>query len=418
MIRSLLNRILSEKEKVTVLFDQSLVSGVNFVVSALLARLLGLDQFGLFALAWMVVLFASSLHQALIISPLYTIYPKSEEKEKYLAKLTYTQILFSSIVLAITYIIVEVTVHLNPEWGSDYISIIISSAAAIFVTNDYFRRLMFSIHKAKSALYMDLIGYGLQPISILVLYHFDFLTLSTALISTSSLLGVSTILAATVFYKGGINKDVGTVVKQNWKFSKYLFGTAILQWFTGNMFIVVAGTILGPFAVGAVRMAQNIVGVLHILFLAMENIIPLRAAEVMKRYGEKRMLRHIGKSTLYAAVPTLVILASIVISAPILITKIYGAQYLEYKELLYAFTGLYILIFIGTMVRFIIRTKENNRVILVSYVICTLISVATAKPTIELFGIYGVILGLFMTQLITIGIYLFTLKTELKWLFK
>ena len=43
--------------------DQALVSGMNFMTNVLLARLLGMKEFGIFTLAWMAVLFFNSLQK-------------------------------------------------------------------------------------------------------------------------------------------------------------------------------------------------------------------------------------------------------------------------------------------------------------------------------------------------------------------
>ena len=62
------------------LADQVVVSGGNFLTTLLLARSLGVEEFGRFTLAWMVVLFAGHLQQALILAPMMSIGPKQERE--------------------------------------------------------------------------------------------------------------------------------------------------------------------------------------------------------------------------------------------------------------------------------------------------------------------------------------------------
>ena len=418
MIKRLVKHINNNGKNLIILSDQGLVSGVNFIVSTILARYLGLDLFGLFALGWMVVLFASSFHQAFIVSPLYTLYPKSDNKPAYASATTSIQLLFTAAVFLVSFAVVEVSVSIYPEWAFGNTSLIIAFTTVAFVMNDYFRRLFFSQQKPAKTLIADIVGYGFQPVILLMLWHNGMLDIRNAFITIGSLLTLSVLIFWIGFYRDGISLNFRPILTQKWHFSKHLIGTALLQWLTGNLFIVIAGSLLGPFAVGAVRMAQNIVGVLHVLFLALENIVPVRSAQIMKRYGEQRMFRHIGKITLIAAVPTFVILLAIALGAGDLIQLLYGSEYLQYKSLLYAFAGLYILVFIGTMVRFVIRTKENNRIILTSYIVGTIASLAIVHPSVTMFGVYGVVIGLFVTQLINISIYLFSLKSQLKWLFR
>ena len=57
------------------LTDQAVVSAGNFLLGLLLARILGLDVFGVYSLGWIVLLGAASLHQALFTQPFQTLLP-------------------------------------------------------------------------------------------------------------------------------------------------------------------------------------------------------------------------------------------------------------------------------------------------------------------------------------------------------
>ncbi len=63
------------------LADQTMVSGVNFLTGILLARYLGVEEFGRFTLAWMAVLFVNGIQHAAINSPMMSIGPKQPEAE-------------------------------------------------------------------------------------------------------------------------------------------------------------------------------------------------------------------------------------------------------------------------------------------------------------------------------------------------
>src|ERR1700679_2383760 len=74
---ALLLRVSSGRE-VWALSDQALVSGANFLTFALLARALGVSEFGVFALSWAMVLLANSVQMALIVSPMMSVGPKQD----------------------------------------------------------------------------------------------------------------------------------------------------------------------------------------------------------------------------------------------------------------------------------------------------------------------------------------------------
>ena len=419
-MKTLVKHIKANAEKLYILSDQGLVSGANFLISILIARYLGIEEYGLFALGWMVVLFTSSLHQAFIIMPLYTLYPKQDNKAQYLSNLMGLQVLFCAISFVVILVMVKVVLYFTPEWDRPYLALTLASISVLFVLNDYLRRLFFAMHRPIIVLIMDCIGYGLQPIILFYLSYQSFpLSIPIILVIINLLFAISIGIALFSKYEYGISfSNFKDTLKLNWKFSRYLIGTSLLQWVSGNLFIIMAGSLIGSAAVGTIRIAQNIMGVLHVLFLAMENIVPVRAAELLKNNGRHSMLRYIGKISKQAAIPTGILIGLIVIFKSQIITALYGESFLDYKYILVSFCGLYVLIFIGTLVRFIIRTIENNKIIFISYVASTVLSLILAKPLVQHLEINGVILGLFLVQILTISIYFISLKSDLKWLFK
>src|SRR3546814_10183528 len=72
--------LLRERVLSWALADQVMVSGSNFLMTVFLARYLGLEEFGRFALAWMAVLFAAGIHYALVAAPMMSIGPKRSEE--------------------------------------------------------------------------------------------------------------------------------------------------------------------------------------------------------------------------------------------------------------------------------------------------------------------------------------------------
>jgi O-antigen/teichoic acid export membrane protein len=79
--------------------DQALVSGLNFLSSVVLARYLGLEGFGIYSIAWLGVLVASSINQPFIISPMQTLSGKKtpEVQKAYLQTLVFKQLLFAAL---------------------------------------------------------------------------------------------------------------------------------------------------------------------------------------------------------------------------------------------------------------------------------------------------------------------------------
>lgn len=407
--------------KIVTLGDQAVVSGANFIISLLLARYLGVEQFGLYALAWMVILGGSSLHQATVVAPLYSLYPKQEDKRSFLKNLCYTNLLYTPLVALSIWVFVTVSFWSKPAWSLPNGALLISLTAFLYITYDFLRREAFVQEKSVIVLIADIIAFGSQPIAILLFS--SSLDLMTVFMITASLMaaGIAVLILSQLAHF--IDIMVHTRTTTSWhnhmktilNYAKYLMGTAILQWFSGNFFLIAAGGILGPVAVGAVRIAQNIVGVLHILFQAMENIIPVKAADLLHHQGKSSMYRYFKKMTTGTGLIVLLILTAIAIFREQIISLLYGIEYLPYQGILVGYCILYLLVFIGTMSRFIIRTVEKNGAIFISYLFTTAFSLFFAQDIITAYGVYGIIIGLLSVQVITLSVFSYSLKTSLQW---
>ena len=208
-------------------------------------------------------------------------------------------------------------------------------------------------------------------------------------------------------------QEFGTHLRETWNYSGWLIGTSLLQWFSGNFFIVTAGGILGPVSVGAIRMAQNIIGVLNILFLAMENFIPTNAAKIYHEKGLKNLYAYLRQVMLLAGAATFMLILCIVVFSSQIIDFLYGHDYIKYENVLFGFALLYLFVFTGLLLRFFIRTVEKNRDIFISYDLSAGFSLILAAPMVSTFGMAGVFAGLIVTQIIVQVWYLYSLKSEL-----
>ena len=162
-------------------------------------------------------------------------------------------------------------------------------------------------------------------------------------------------------------------------------------------------------------MAQNIVGITHVLFLAMENIIPAKASRAQQNGGNPMLFRYLMKFTFQMGAITFTLLGLITIFSNQIISCFYGPSYMEYQNILIGFCLLYVVVFLGYPFRYAIRTLEKTRLIFISFIVSSVFSIAVAYPVIKSFGLYGVVGGLMATQLITLFIYMWALRKEVKW---
>ena len=113
--------------------DQAMISGANVLTGILLARYLGLEEFGRFTLAWMAVLFVNSLQHAMIIAPMMSIGPKQnpDEEPAYMGAVMFQQIAFSGLAFALVLAGVHLSTLAFPEWGVENFALPLASVALV-----------------------------------------------------------------------------------------------------------------------------------------------------------------------------------------------------------------------------------------------------------------------------------------------
>lgn len=414
MLSKVVHIVRSKRHQLFVLFDQALVSGVNFLIAILLTRFLGLEEFGVFATGWMLVLFFSSVQQAVIVAPMYTLYAKAMDKSSFLGQCFNLQMFFSILSILIAFVVVFVVFYFNPVWYREGVLISLPLVIGVFLMQDYFRRKNFVENNGGLVLLFDIVAYGLQPVAVFVLYYFEQLSIHNFLLCVLSLMLVVSIVQYLIVARKSINQNTKKLLKEFWGFSKHLFYTSILQWFSGNYFIVFATGVLGPVAIGVIRIAQNLMGVLHILFQALENLIPIQAAKILIKNGKTPTLSFFRKMTFKTGLVTVGILLLISFFREIIIETVYGKEYLIYDYFIVGFSVIYLFIFLGTIVRFVIRTFEENRIVLENYIITGVFSFLSASFFVVNYELNGVLVGLLLVQVVSLFYMLFRIAAKLK----
>ncbi len=390
--------------------DQSIVSGSSLVMSILLVSFLGIEGFGVYSLYWMAVLLIAGFHQALIVMPLYTLYPKMENLGRYISELLIEQLLFS----LMSFLLIVVTffvVHLSVDGVDMMHGVLMGLIAGTFTFQDVLRRILFVKSQSFAVVIIDIISVGALPLILILVNVFFAFSLTNVLLLTL-LLKMCSILVGLYFVspKLVLGKSSTPVRVQHWESGKYLLASSILQWFSGNAFVLVSGMLLGPVSIGVLRIAQSILGVMNVFFLFLENRVPIMAAKILHEKGEQDFNRYmIGESKRYLVLLFLALL-SLGLFHQSITELFYGDAMKNFQWLIPAYCILYVLIYAGTMLRFTFRTLDKNKILFYGYVVSAIVGLSCVYPMIKWWGLFGAVFGLFATQIATIATYTFHLN--------
>lgn len=388
-----------------ILLDQVVVSGTSFVTNMLMARQLGLKAYGLFSFVFLVQLFLLSLQQAISTGVYQVLLNRLSFRKKvfYTSGLFYLQILFLLLVSVLGFVLYL--------WDTaDYILPAIISVI-LFLFQDFLRKVLITNERADKALLTDVITNVLQILLIAISVFYNRLSLTNCFWITG-LTFIPSIITGIYYLRPGSFRisSLQYAFHQHKHHSGWMLLSALLQWFAGNYFVMAAGWWLGFAALGALRLAQFIFGLLNVLLQAIENYA-LPKGVVLQHQPELlvKFLLSIFKKVSVLFLPILLLMS---VFAEQILSMAGGKNYISYGYVMYGLSIVYLLIVVCLPVRIAIRIQLLNKHYFIGYVLATVFSISTAKILITTLGIAGVLTGLFLTQMILIIYWLCILKQK------
>ncbi len=393
--------------EVWALTDQAMVSATNFLTNIMLARFMGLREFGLFALAWMSVLFVNSLQYALIVAPMMSVGPKQETRDRpsYFGAVFFQELVLVSFCFGLVYAALSFFPALFRHPELHRLAMPLAVSAFAYQAQDFVRRYFFATRHSRFALADDGISYLTQLPILWFLHKAGELNSVTALwtMAGTSLVG----LAASWLWVEPLKLDwkwIKSVSIRHWKISRWLTGSALMVWTSGNLFVLAAPLYYGVAAAGVLKASQNLVGVMHVWFLGLDNIVPAETARRLREGGVHSMLSY-TRSILAKWGGLTCLFAAVMAAAPgFWLHLAYGAQMAQYGYILRLYALLYIFVFVGGPLRAALQALEFTAPIFWSYLAMTAFAVIFAIPMAKWMGLKGTMLGLIGTQCLFQGI--------------
>ena len=385
------------------LLDQALVSGSNFVTNVILARSLGVSGYGVFALSWVTVLFVASLQWAFIVSPMMSVGPKQQppDRPRYYGAVLVHEVGFAvaggiAVLIALRFVFAH-----HPGWVVHGLGLPLAFATLAYLLQDFIRRYFFSAHRSRLALVSDAISYLTQLPIILWMSRRPHFTASAALwvIAATSL--VSFIVSAFWFEPVRFKLDsIREVFVRHWKISRWLAPAAFMQWSSANLFAMAAPLYYGAAAAGILRAAQNIIGVAHIWFLGLDNVVSAEAARRMHKSGLDSAMHYIRQIIIRWGLVTLVFVSTVALFPRYWLNLVYGPRYAAYGHILQLYAAMYLIVFFAGPIRAALQAMEFTAPIFWSYSLMTVFSLLFAGPFAKRLGLTGVMLGMIATQVL------------------
>ncbi|CCH02751.1 hypothetical protein FAES_4752 [Fibrella aestuarina BUZ 2] len=396
-------------QKGLVLADQVVVSGSAFLTNLLLARALGAVAYGQFSAVVLCQLFLLSVQQAVGsgIYPIVWANLAPPLRKRYTDGLLYAQLGWLLGLAGLGTLATQLPFFLTGyETG---LLVAAGIGTGLYLLQDFLRKLLLTQQRAGRALLLD----GLTNAGQLLLLGGSHWLGTLSLLSALWIVGLtflpSVALGLVGLRPGRFRVASLTLVGQHHRQQGgWMLLSALTQWLAGNFFVLAAGWWLGAAALGALRLAQYIFGLLNVLLQALESYVLPRAAQLAPTPDALiTYLRRVLLKSLLGFGPILLLLT---IGAEPLLTFAGGADYRAFAYVMYGLTAVYVLVVSSYPIRLLLRVRQLNRHYFVGYALATLGSLSTASWLIGNYGLAGVLAGLFLTQVILLAYWLLVLQ--------
>jgi O-antigen/teichoic acid export membrane protein len=390
------------------LADQAVISGANFFTGILLARQFGIAGFGQFSLLWLIIVFVQSFQHAAIVAPMLSIGPKlpAGKAGSYYSVVIFHQLVFACFSTAIVVAGLYIADWAYSSWNLAETIWPVGAAVLISQLQEFIRRYYFTIGQPHISFATDALRYGVQ-LALLLWLLFAFggrVGLAEVYWAIAGAAAVGSLAAASSLGAFQRPDDWREVTARHWHFSKWLLGSTVLMLASGNIFLAFAGAIIGASAVGVLRAAQNVMAGTHVLFLGLDNFLPVRAASAYAQGGIHQLVGFLRTAFVVITLATVAFASLVCVFSDPLMEFVYGPEFAGYGWVLIGFAVGYVLVACRNVIPVGLLTLERTFSLVLARGVAVAFSLISAYPLITMFGLSGVLVGLIMAEVILVVI--------------
>lgn len=393
--------------------DQALVSGTNFLSNILLAKYLGIEEFGVYVIIVLGMLLFTLIFQSLVTVPMMNITPKVSSKNEYLKVVKIQSIGFSLLLSLLAFLMINLSWIFNKNWDLSNYSLLITLLIFVTLNQDFVRRYFYVKETPKLSFFSDVLRNSLFLVGTTALFLFYDITLRKTLLilTVANLLGIIPFYA--IYRNLKVNLENFKVhFFRNWMFSKWLLASSIIQWVSDNTFMLGAGAFLGATAVGAQKAAQSLFGITHIFFHALDNIVPLKIATYIKNNDRTSIVKYIVRLIFIGLLVVGVFTLLFLVFKNTLFETIFNKDYLPYTYLLYYIAIFYISLALTNPIVYLIKATENTKVLFLAQTIISISFLGIVKLITDKYGVLAQPISSILYQIIFISVILIYFRSN------
>lgn len=331
------------QNKYLALFDQGIVSALNFSMGIIIGRVCAREQFGLYLIGLTIINIVRNAQSMLISTPYMINNPGLNEKdlEDYTGNSLFQQISLL-LVFSVLFFASVVTLNIFHIISSDLYSLLIAiSLTILFITHrDYLRHLYLARMEMKQAVLYD-VTVGILQISIILTFAYT-RELSAGIIIIS--IGIASFIGSLIWlvYKRSIfsfnYRKLRTHTLDNWMIGKWILPSGLLYSFIEGLYPWLVTFFHGTAEAGILAACLGIVSVVNPLLLGIQNYLGPNIAHVFANNDYDVRKRHIVSLLGKYIVVMLPIIALLFFFGDDLLVAAYGSNYSGYGFIVFVYS--------------------------------------------------------------------------------
>lgn len=374
--------------KIGVIADQFIVSGCRFLLSVLIARALGVADFGVFALMWTGVAIAGGLQVPITITPIMQLGPKIAVHRRssllgtgVLLNLCYSIALIPFITIA-TLVIV---------WNRDdafLLVIAVNLYIFSFSLFEFLRRYKISLGFYWNSFLLASAQYSISLLVVGFCFVSGELSIFSYLILTSIPALVLSIIS--LIKTPSIKWEVCFPIVRRFKnIAIPLFFSTLAGLVSGYGFVYSTAVFLGKEDVGGINAIRNILGPLAVLLIALDTSLT-RDLVLLGKIDKERMRKYSFRMSLIWCGGFIIIALGLNYYSELLILYTYGQDFVDFSPLIFWFGAASVCQVCARVQTVRLRTEGKYEVIKRANIYTMIVMILIPPFLIYLIGLQGV----------------------------
>lgn len=370
--------------------DQCVASASNFAVGIVVARISGPSGLGAFALAYTVWILLATLHRSMITDPMAIMGDmRGDDKDEYVrrgfaANVT-LDVMAAGIIAAVGSALLVVG---QPTFGIGLLSV--APWVIVLDLQDYWRWIGFMRGQPKKSLVNDLVFNAVQASAFVAIFL-------AGLHSVFAVVAAWGMGAAVAALYGLRQFSVRPSIRGGSEFlwsrrhtSQWLASERAASWGAGQLYLILAGVILGPAALGGLKAAQGLVaGPTTVVVNASGSFGLPEATRQLAERGWTGMIKVSRFVTGVGVAASVACGAVVFVAAPLLLKVLYGPEFVKYAPCARLFAVSVVLAALGVGPIITLTATRRVRPLFVLQLAKLAFSVAAVSFLAAVYGVTG-----------------------------